>query len=150
MKNLFEAAAADEIKARLETLQPDSERQWGKMNVAQMLAHCSAWMEMAAGVNTPPRNLIGRIFGRIAKSKVLYSKEPIGRNMPSEKSLIMSEPRDFAPERLRLMEWTARFASGGPAQCTKHPHCFFGPMTPTEWATMAYKHLDHHLRQFGA
>jgi Protein of unknown function (DUF1569) len=70
--------------------------------------------------------------------------------MPSEKSLIVSEQRDFAAERQRLLEWTARFASGGAAQCTRQPHCFFGPMTPSEWATMAYKHLDHHLRQFGA
>jgi hypothetical protein len=148
--HLFEATAVNEIKERMAHLRPDSQRQWGKMNVAQMLAHCSAWMEMAAGLNSPPRNLIGRIFGRVAKSKVLNSKEPIRRNMPSEKSLIVSQQRDFAAERQRLLEWTDRFASGGPAKCTKHPHCFFGPMTPTEWATLAYKHLDHHLRQFGA
>lgn len=149
MKNLFEATAAQEIKQRLAILRPDNERQWGKMNVAQMLAHCSAWMEMAAGLTSPPRSLIGRIFGPVAKSKVLRSEEPVRRNMPTEKSLIVSEQRDFRAERQRLLEWTDRFASGGPGTCTKHPHCFFGPMTPTEWATLAYKHLDHHLRQFG-
>jgi len=42
-----------------------------------------------------------------------------------------------------------RFAVGGPQCCTKHPHTFFGQMTPEEWATLMYKHLDHHLRQFG-
>lgn len=149
MKNLFEAMATKEIKERLAILRPDSERQWGKMNAAQMLAHCSAWMEMAVGLKSPPRSLIGRIFGPVAKSQVLNSEEPIRRNMPTEKSLIVSEERDFAAERQRLLEWTDRFASGGPEKCTKHPHCFFGPMTPTEWATLGYKHLDHHLRQFG-
>lgn len=148
MKNLFEAAAVDEIKERMANLKYDSGRQWGKMNAAQMLAHCSIWMEMAVGLKNPPRSLIGRVFGRVAKSTVLNEK-PVRRNMPSESSLIVTEERDFAVERQRLLEWTDRFAAGGPEKCTRHPHCFFGPMTPMEWATMAYKHLDHHLRQFG-
>jgi transposase InsO family protein len=150
MKSLFESSAAEEIKGRIAHLRPGCERQWGKMTVAQMLAHCSAWMEMAAGLSSPPRSLIGRVFGRMAKSKVLYSKEPIGRNMPTEKSLVVSNEPNFAAERQRLLEWIDRFVLGGPEKCTKHPHCFFGPMTPAEWARMGYKHLDHHLRQFGA
>jgi hypothetical protein len=148
MKNLFEPGTSNEIRERVVHLGPDSERRWGKMNVAQMLAHCSAWMEMAVGLNSPPRSLVGRLFGRAAKSTVLNG-ESIRRNMPSEKSLIVSDERDFARERQRLLEWTGRFADGGPEKCTKHPHCFFGKMTPMEWAILAYKHMDHHLRQFG-
>ncbi|WP_158821631.1 DUF1569 domain-containing protein [Granulicella sp. S156] len=150
MKNLFEAVTVNEIQERMAHLKPDSEPQWGKMNVSQMLAHCSAWMEMVVGLNSPPRSLIGRIFGRVAKAKVLGGEEPIGRNMPSEKSLIVSDEREFVSERDRLLKWTDTFAAGGPSGCTTHPHCFFGPMTPLEWASLAYKHLDHHLRQFGA
>jgi hypothetical protein len=149
MKNLFEPAAVTEIRDRMADLRADSERQWGKMNVAQMLAHCSTWMEMALGLKSPPRSLMGRIFGRAAKSAVLNNERPIRRNMPSEKSLIVTNERDFEVERQRLLEWTDRFAAGGPKKCTTHPHCFFGKMTPMEWATLAYKHMDHHLRQFG-
>lgn len=149
MKNLFEPAAVSEITARMALLQPDSQRQWGKMDVAQMLAHCCVWMEMVAGLNSPPRSLVGRIFGRAAKSAVL-NEQPIRRNMPSAKNLIVSEERDFAVERQRLLQWIDRFAADGSEKCTKHPHCFFGKMTPMEWATLGYKHLDHHLRQFGA
>jgi hypothetical protein len=148
MKNLFEAAALEELKQRMAQLRPESERQWGRMNAAQMLAHCSEWMEMAAGLKSPPRSFIGRVFGRFAKSTVL--KEPIRRNMPSDKSLIVSDEREFAVERQRLQASMERFAAAGPRGCTRHPHCFFGPMTPMEWATLAYKHLDHHLRQFAA
>lgn len=119
------------------------------MNVAQMLTHCSAWMEIAAGLNCPPRSLLGRIFGRFAKASVL-NKEPIRRNMPTEKSLVVEDERVFEEEQQRLLVWIDRFSAGGPAQCTKHPHCFFGHMTPEEWAVLGYKHLDHHLRQFGA
>jgi hypothetical protein len=146
VKDLFEASSVMEIRNRIERLRPDSQRQWGAMNVAQMMAHCSAWLEIAAGLNSPRRSLIGRIFGRLAKKSILG--EPIRRNMPTEKSLIVNDERQFAEEQRRLIEWVDRFSAGGPEQCTTHPHCFFGPMTPVEWAMMGYKHLDHHLRQF--
>lgn len=149
MKNLFEPSSATEIRQRIERLGPDSEKQWGVMTAAQMLAHCSAWMEMAAGLNNPPRSFVGRIFGKMAKKSIL-GEEPIRPSMPTEKSLIVQDEREFIAEQRRLLDWVERFSAGGPDQCTSHPHCFFGYMTPLEWAVMGYKHLDHHLRQFGA
>ncbi|QEE30588.1 DinB family protein [Terriglobus albidus] len=148
MKNLFEPSSVMEIKQRIESLEPSSERQWGVMTPAQMLAHCSGWFEQATGLNNPPRSFIGRIVGKMAKKSVL-SDAPIRRNMPTEKSLMMRGDKDFGAEQRRLLGWVDRFSAGGPAGCTKHPHCFFGPMTPAEWAAMGYKHLDHHLNQFG-
>lgn len=148
MKNLFEPSSAIEIKERIGQLRPDAERHWGAMNAAQMLAHCSAFMEWATGLKTPPRSFVGRIVGKMAKKSIL-GDGPIRRNLPTEKSLIMQGHRDFATEQRRLLDWVGRFSSGGPEQCTKQPHCFFGQMTPVEWATLGYKHLDHHLRQFG-
>ena len=148
MKNLFESSSVTEIRNRIEGLRPDGEREWGAMTVAQMLAHCSAWMEMAAGLNNPPRNLIGRVVGKMAKKSVLGDTS-IRRNMPTEKSLIMRGEKDFVVEQRRLLDWVDRFSAGGPGACTTHPHCFFGHLTPVEWAAMGYKHLDHHLKQFG-
>lgn len=149
MKNLFESVYVREIEERIGSLTPNHQRMWGSMGVAQMMAHCSAWMEMAAGLSTPPRSLLGRVFGKIAKRSVL-GDGTIRRNMPTEKSLIMKGEFKFLDEQRRLLGWIERFASGGPEQCTKHPHCFFGYMTPSEWSALGYKHLDHHLRQFGA
>jgi hypothetical protein len=149
MKNLFEAAAAEEVKERMARLRPDSERQWGKMNPAQTLAHCSAAMEMALGDRTPPRILIGRLLGRFAKKSMILNEKPMPRNVGTDKSLVVSDKRDFVVERQRLREFIDRFAAGGPRSCTSHPHFFFGPLTPEEWAALMYQHLDHHLRQFG-
>lgn len=112
MKNLFEASSAMEIRNRIERLKPDSQRQWGAMNVAQMMAHCSAWLEMASGLNSPRRSLVGRIFGKLAKRSVL-SEAPIRRNMPTEKSLIRSDELQFAEEQRRLITWVDRFSAGG-------------------------------------
>jgi hypothetical protein len=148
MKNLFEAAQAREVTQRLAQLRPDSERQWGKMTPAQTLAHCSAAMEMAMGKISPPRILIGRLLGRFAKKSLIVNGEPMRRNAMTEKSCLVTDSRDFVVERQRLGESIDRFVRGGPGGCTTHPHFFFGPLTPVEWAALMYQHLDHHLRQF--
>jgi Protein of unknown function (DUF1569) len=150
MKNLFEAATVQEVKERMALLRSDSERQWGKMNPAQTLAHCSAAMEMAVGERTPPRILIGRLLGRFAKKSMILNEKPMPRNLGTDKSLVVSDERDFVVERQRLREFIDRFAAGGPEACTRHPHFFFGPLAPEEWAALMYQHLDHHLRQFRA
>jgi hypothetical protein len=149
MKNLFEPAAVNELTDRIARLGPGSEPQWGKMNVAQMLAHCSAAIGMAEGKMTPPRILLGRLLGPLAKKSLIVKGEPMRRNSMTEKSVLVTDERDFTVERQRLRESMDRFRSGGPGICTKHPHFFFGPLTPVEWAVLMYQHLDHHLRQFG-
>jgi hypothetical protein len=149
MKSLFEPAAVNEITGRVTHLGPDSEAQWGKMNVAQMLAHCSAAIGMAEGKVTPPRILLGRLLGPLAKKSLIVNGEPMRRNAMAEKSVLVTDERDFVVEQKRLRESIDRFATGGPGICTKHPHFFFGPLTPVEWAVLMYQHLDHHLRQFG-
>ena len=148
VKNLFEAAAVEEVKQRMAQLRPESERQWGKMNPAQMLAHCSATIDMAMGKVSPPRILIGRLLGRLAKKSVIVNGTPMRRNAMTEKRCVVTDERDFGVERQGLRESIDRFATGGPGVCTKHPHFFFGPLTPVEWAVLMYQHLDHHLRQF--
>jgi hypothetical protein len=150
MKNLFEAATAEEVKGRIAQLRPDSERAWGKMNAAQAVAHCAASMEWAVGDVYPPRMLLGRIIGRVVKPMVLRDEEPMRRNSPTVKSLVMQDERDLRTERERLCRLIDRFRAAGPEGCTKNPHSFFGRLTPNEWATLMYKHLDHHLRQFRA
>jgi hypothetical protein len=149
MKNLFDPAVVEELKVRMASLTADSERQWGKMNPAQMLAHCSATTGMATGEITPPRILLGRLFGRLAKKSLIVNGTPMRRNSMTEKSCLVTDERDFVAEKQRLRETIDRFATGGPGICTQHPHFFFGPLTPLEWATLMYQHLDHHLRQFG-
>ena len=61
----------------------------------------------------------------------------------------MADPREFAREKERLKQSVQEFHRGGEAKCTTLPHPFFGEITPAEWAMGMYKHLDHHLRQFG-
>jgi len=149
MRNLYEPSAVQEVKERIARLRPDSARHWGKMNVAQGVAHCAASMEWAVGDRVPPRMGLASILGRIIKPKVLGDDAPFRRNSPTAKDLVVQDQRDLAAERARLSALIDRFATAGPAGCTTNPHSFFGRMTPDEWAILMYKHLDHHLRQFG-
>jgi hypothetical protein len=149
MRTLFDATAVEEIKRRAEHLRPDSERQWGRMNAAQAVAHCSAGLEWAVGDRIPPRMFFGRIIGRIVKPLVLGNDKPMRRNSPTAKDLLVEDERDLGAERERMCRLIDRFTAAGPEGCTRNPHSFFGRLTPEEWATLMYKHLDHHLRQFG-
>lgn len=150
MKNLFNAAVADEVRIRLGKLGPQNERQWGKMTAAQMLAHCAVSMQWAVGEVTPEKApLPARLLGRLAKPLVFRNDDPMRRNSPTVKSLIVSDECDLNKERERLAVLIEKFEAGGPAGCTRSAHSFFGEMTPEQWAILMYKHLDHHLRQFG-
>jgi hypothetical protein len=150
MKNLADPTIANQVKARLETLQTESPRQWGTMNPAQAMAHCSASIEMALGDFRPPRKFIGRILGPIIKPLALHDDEPMRKNSPTIDEIVVQDDRDVEIERTRLHNLIDRFAATGPTACTTHPHSFFGPLTPQQWSILMYKHLDHHLRQFGA
>jgi hypothetical protein len=149
MKNLFDPFAVAEIKTRLGALRPESQRQWGSMALAQAIAHCSGGLEFALGDQNPPRVFIGRLVGWAIKPLALGNDQPLRKNSPTAKALIIQDQRDFQVERARLLSMIDRFVHGGHAACTRHPHAFFGPLTPDEWAILMYKHLDHHMRQFG-
>jgi hypothetical protein len=150
MKNLFEAAALAEVKERIALVRPDCEPLWGKMKPGQALAHCSGALEWAVGDRIPPRMLLGRAIGLIVKPMVFRNDEPMRRNSPTTKDLVVKDERDLGTERERLCGLIDRFVGAGPEGCTRHPHSYFGRLTPEEWATLMYKHLDHHLRQFRA
>jgi hypothetical protein len=149
MKNLFQEGVPAEIKVRISRLRPDSVRQWGKMNVAQALAHCAAAFEIASGADKPPRMLAGRLFGWVIKPLALGNDDPMRKNTPTVPSMVIADQRELDGERARLNQLIDRFVAAGPAGCTTHPHSFFGRLTPEEWSVLMYKHLDHHLRQFG-
>ena len=149
MKNLYEPETVDEVISRINKLQPATQPHWGKMDVAQMLAHCSATMDMASGRLNPPRILLGRLIGPLFKT-ILINEKPFGKNGPTHKKLIISDQRDFVREQERLKNSVQQFHDHGEAGCTKRPHPFFGKLSAQDWSRGMYKHLDHHLRQFGA
>jgi hypothetical protein len=152
MKDLFDPILAEDTKRRILQLRLESERQWGSMAVAQTLAHCSSGIEMAMGVihakHAPfPANLLGPLI----KPLVFRDDKPMRRNSPSSPELFSTDPTqcELQRERSRLIAAIDSFANQGAACCSSYPHPFFGPLNGEQWAILMYKHVDHHLRQFG-
>ena len=148
MRHLFEKEALEEILSRIEKLTPASQPLWGKMNVAQMLAHCNATMEVATSRKVYKRSFLGFIFGKIAK-KAFLNEKPLSHNSPTAKEFLIVDQKDFEAEKGNLINMVTEFSIGGEDKAPKHPHSFFGKFTPAEWSRQVYKHLDHHLQQFG-
>lgn len=147
MNNLFQPGAVEEVMTRIEQLTPSSQPAWGKMDAAQMMAHCSQALDMASGKFAAKRTLLGRLVGSRVRY-ILMDESPMRPNSPTVKELRVGKC-DFEQEHERLKRCVRRFHEEGESGCTTHPHPFFGPLTPLEWSTGMYKHLDHHLRQFG-
>ena len=152
MNDLFDPALADDVKRRILSLRAESKPQWGKMTVAQTLSHCTCGIQMATGVINPRRAPFpGNVLGLLIKPLALGDDKPMRRNSPSAPELFPADPTrcDFECERTQLLATLDSFVTRGPACCSQHPHPFFGPLKPKQWAILMYKHLDHHLRQFG-
>lgn len=149
MQNLFDNTTYNEVIDRLNALSPQSTAQWGKMNVAQMLAHCKEAFKVPLSEKKLPRMFMGILIGWMIKSK-LYNDDPWKQNLPTAPNFIIKNERDFQDEKRELTNLVNKFYAAGPTGISKYPHPLFGKFTPEQWGKSMYKHMDHHLRQFGA
>jgi hypothetical protein len=148
MNNLFNPADRESISRRLATLEPDSPRQWGKMNPAQMLQHCSRGLEAGLGDRITEQLFLGKLFAPLFKGLTLGPRR-FSRNAPTHPTFKVADAGDFAREITRLATLIDRFVQRGPEAISRFPHAFLGHISGEEWGRLMYKHLDHHLRQFG-
>ena len=148
MQNLFHSGMSDAVIDRLSKLQPSSAALWGKMNIAQMLSHCQAPLQIAMGTILIKLRFIGLLFGRITKSQ-LMKEGPFAKNLPTDKIFIRKSEHNFYQERERLRALIQQFANADSMVMASKVHPFFGKMTADEWGCPTWKHLDHHLKQFG-
>ena len=148
MKSLFHAPDNQEIVDRINALTPASKPLWGKMHVAQMLAHAQQPLKVAFGELTLKRGLVGILFGKMAKKQLLAGAE-MKKNLPTTREFLVKTDVLFEDEKKKLIALVQRFYQSGPQGLTKQDHPFFGKLTTEEWDKLQYKHLDHHLRQFG-
>ncbi|MFT9816008.1 DUF1569 domain-containing protein [Lysinibacillus sp. NPDC056185] len=148
MKNIFNHMHTAEVLKRIDKLSPNSQPQWGKMDVAQMLAHCSSFQDIAMGNSFPPRSWLGIIVGRFAK-QIVYNDKTLPHNMSTIPTILIADDREFETEKEKLKQKIITFQNNGPEKCTTHPHPFFGKLTSEQWGKCVYKHLDHHFKQFG-
>jgi len=147
MKTIFDQTTRDELISRINTLDENSRAQWGKMNINQMLKHCTLYDEATLGKRKFKRVFIGLLFGKMALKEMIKDENPVRRNMPTLAELRATESDiDVASEKAKWIELVNEYA-----HFTNHNyvHAFIGKMTDEQTGLLAYKHIDHHLRQFG-
>ncbi len=149
LPNIFSKAETEKINQRINQLTPNTQPNWGKMGVAQMLAHCSVPYEMIyENIHKPPNAFMKFIFKMLIKNKVV-SETPYKHNSQTAPQFIIKETKDFEAEKKRLTDYINKTQQLGEAYFDNKKSLSFGPLSKTEWNNMFYKHLNHHLLQFG-
>lgn len=149
MQDIFKIEVAEIMVQRIHKLNHQTQPIWGKMNVAQMLAHCNVTYEMVFSDKYPKPNALMRwLLKRFVKEGVVGLK-PYKKGIPTAKQFNVSATQDFDAEKQRLIEFLHACVAKGRSWFDGRESHSFGALTADEWNVMFYKHLDHHLTQFG-
>ncbi len=132
---------------RIQRLAPDTTPSWGQLRAPQMLAHCADALRMAYG--DLPCAAKDVPLARFAPVKwLMLHVIPFPKGAPTARELLSRDPAAWGDEREAIVELVERFGREQ-SRAVWPAHPLFGPLSGAEWGTLAWKHLDHHLRQFG-
>jgi hypothetical protein len=145
---MFNPADRDALSRRFAALEPGAKAQWGRMEPAQMLRHCATSLEDALGTRPVKQVFLGKLVTPFIRAQVFGTK-PFRRDAPTDPTYVVSAPQDFQAELSRLATLIDRLVQRGAAKTEGLVHPFFGHLSGEKWGRLVYKHLDHHLRQFG-
>ena len=149
MKNIFESKETEAVIDRINKLSPTTRPQWGKMSADQMLAHCNVTYEMAfEDIHTKP-NGFTKLLLKLFVKKTVVGDKPYKKNSRTAPQFLITNARNFVEEKARLTDYLKKAQSLGENHFDGMESHSFGALTKQEWNVMFYKHLDHHLSQFG-
>ena len=144
-RTLLDPDVERDLTARLQNLSAASRGKWGRMSVSQMLRHLAAALRMSTGdLEVPPRHGLLRRFP--IKQLIVFIL-PFPKDAPTSPALLSTESLDFEAERSTVRDLLCSFAKRNVAKWPDHPA--FGALSRDEWGILVWKHVDHHLRQFG-
>ncbi len=149
MKDLFDPQVTAELIFRINQLTPESPALWGKMSVDQMLAHCCVAYDMAFTNKYPKPNSVMRFLLKTFVKKGVVNEVPYKKNIPTAPAFVIADRKNFEEEKNRLISYLEQTLALGKSHFEGKESLSFGPMSAQEWNNLFYKHLDHHLNQFG-
>ncbi len=149
MKNIFDAAVTAAIIERINQLTPTTPALWGKMSVSQMLAHCNVSYELVYEDIHPQPNAFLKFIIKLMAKNTVVSERPFKKSLNTAPAFIVKDDKDFDAEKTRLIGYINKTQQLGEAYFDGKESHSFGVLSKREWNNMFYKHLDHHLQQFG-
>jgi Protein of unknown function (DUF1569) len=150
LPNIFTKEVSEQVIARIEKLTPTTSHLRGKMSVDQMLAHCCVSYEHVYEPTKHPKPnfFMGLILKWFVKG-VVVSEKPYAHDGQTAPEYIITGERDFTAEKERLIAFVRQTQELGEAHFDGMESHAFGKLNKEEWNNLFYKHLDHHLMQFG-
>lgn len=149
LPNIFESAVCESLVGRINRLTVDTKPLWGKMNVDQMLCHCSLAFDQALGNSNLRPGGFMRLMMKIFFKSSMVNEVPYKQNLPTAPFFVVADKKDFEAERKRVIALLQDFSNLGAAHYHNREQATFGKLSSVEWSNLMYKHIDHHLRQFG-
>ncbi|MCF7559690.1 DUF1569 domain-containing protein [Sabulilitoribacter multivorans] len=149
MKNIFDLSETNAIIERINKLDAYAKPLWGKMSVDQMLAHCNVTYEMIYDTKHQKPNAFKKFMLKAVVKPFVVSEKPYKKNSRTAPEFVISNAKNFVEEKARLIDFLKKTQSLGSAYFDNKPSHSFGKLTASEWNNLFYKHLDHHLKQFG-
>lgn len=148
-ENIFSQPTAEKFTDRINKLSATSAPEWGKMDVSQMMAHCNVSYEMAFDENYKKSNGFLRFILKNLVKKGLVNENPLKKNSSTATEMLVKTAKNFETEKNKLVENVHHLVKKGENYFDRKDHPGFGVMTKNELNNFYYKHLDHHLTQFG-
>lgn len=149
LPNIFSKEVSDKLIQRINQLTPNTKASWGKMSAEQMLAHCNVTYEMAYENKHPKPNFFMRFILKTFIKKIVTSDAPYKHNSQTAPAFVIKDSRNFEIEKNRLVNYINKTQQLGETSFDNKVSLSFGVLNKNEWNNMFYKHLDHHLTQFG-
>jgi len=149
LPNIFTKEVSEQIIQRINTLTPATTAKWGKMNVAQMLAHCNVTYELIYEDKHPKSNFLMKLMLKTFVKKIVTNEAPYKHFSRTAPAFIITDERIFENEKKRLIDHLTKTQQLGEKHFNGKESHSFGTLNTTEWNNMFYKHLNHHLAQFG-
>lgn len=146
--SIYDSSEYAAMLNRIDQLTIESQPLWGKMNVAQMFAHCAEVQEVMNGKKLKNTPLVARLFRKMIRKAVLNAK-PYGKNTATHPQYAVAKEVDFSASKSRFLDALKQAYESSEEQIESTDHALFGKMSRQEKGWAAFKHHDHHLRQFG-
>jgi hypothetical protein len=149
LPSVFSQSVVDHLKERINKLTIDSKPLWGKMTVAQMLAHCNVSYDMMYTDIYPKAGPMKRLLLNLFAKNAVVSEKPYPKNSPTAPQFVIVSEKNFILEKEKLIDQIEKTLQLGVKHFDGKESLSFGKLSIEEWNNLMYKHLDHHLGQFG-
>ena len=147
MKSIWQKESRGELNNRLAALAWDRRAAWGKFTTPKMVCHLADSLKMAMGdLKVSPKHLPIRYPP--LKQLIIYVA-PFPKSVPTAPELLARDPREWSSDIADVQALLARAASARTTDSwPEHPA--FGKLSKRAWGVLIFRHMDHHLKQFGA